>query len=53
MSLTQAVDPVAAPLLGEHTMEVLRDTLGYDDGRIAELAAKGTFGVATRATDAR
>ena len=44
MSLTPAVDPVAAPLLGEHTMELLRDKLGYDDRRITELAAKGAFG---------
>ncbi len=44
MSLTAAVDPVAAPLLGEHTEQVLRDTLGYDDGRIVEFAQKGVFG---------
>src|SRR6187402_10041 len=36
MSLTGAIDPVAAPLLGAHTEEVLRDTLGYDADRIAE-----------------
>lgn len=44
MHLTPAVDPVAAPLLGEHTNEVLRRVLGYDDQRIAELAEKGAFG---------
>jgi len=44
MSLTPAVDPVAAPLLGEHTVDVLRKTLGYDRQRIAELAQKGAFG---------
>src|ERR1700756_5137686 len=44
MSLTAAVDPVAAPLLGEHTQHVLRDTLGYDDRRIVEFAQKGVFG---------
>ena len=44
MSLTPAVDPVAAPLLGEHTEQVLRDTLGYDDRRIVEFAQKGVFG---------
>ena len=44
MSLTPAVDPVAAPLLGEHTVELLRDKLGYDERRIAELAEKGAFG---------
>src|ERR1700748_2157346 len=37
MGLTPCVDPVAAPLLGEHTKEVLHKTLGYSDSRIAEL----------------
>jgi len=44
MSLTPTVDPVAAPLLGEHTREVLRKTLGYDERRIAALAEVGAFG---------
>src|SRR3954464_7578244 len=44
MSLTPTVDPVAAPLLGEHTGEVLRKTLGYDERRIAALAEAGAFG---------
>ena len=39
-----ATDPVAAPMLGEHTQQVLRKTLGYDDGRIAALAEAGIFG---------
>ena len=42
--LTPVIDPVAAPLLGEHTKEVLRKTLGYDDARIAALAEAGVFG---------
>src|SRR6266481_6193884 len=46
MSLTPTIDPVAAPLLGEHTKEVLRKTLGYDDRRIAALAEAGAFGKA-------
>lgn len=46
MTLTPACDPAAAPLLGEHTREVLRRTLGYDDGRIGELARLGVFGKA-------
>jgi formyl-CoA transferase len=29
------------PMLGEHTDEVLRDVLGYDDGQIAALRSKG------------
>ena len=44
LGLTPAVDPVAAPLLGEHTKQVLRKTLGYDDARIAALAEAGAFG---------
>ncbi|TMJ58121.1 MAG: CoA transferase [Alphaproteobacteria bacterium] len=45
LSLTPVVDPVAAPLLGQHTKEVLAKTLGYDDARIAALAEEGAFGV--------
>jgi crotonobetainyl-CoA:carnitine CoA-transferase CaiB-like acyl-CoA transferase len=44
MGLTPAVDPVAAPLLGEHTKQVLSKILGYDDRRIAVLAEAGAFG---------
>ena len=44
LGLTPVADPVAAPMLGEHTREVLRKTLGYDDARIAALAEKGAFG---------
>jgi crotonobetainyl-CoA:carnitine CoA-transferase CaiB-like acyl-CoA transferase len=47
MGLTPTVDPVAAPLLGQHTTEVLRKTLGYDDARIAALAQAGAFGKTT------
>jgi len=50
MGLTPCVDPVAAPLLGEHTKEVLHKTLGYSDSRIAELIEAGVFG---QARDAR
>src|SRR6186713_587620 len=46
MSLTPTIDPVAAPLLGEHTGDVLRKTLGYDGRRIAALAEAGAFGKA-------
>jgi crotonobetainyl-CoA:carnitine CoA-transferase CaiB-like acyl-CoA transferase len=45
LSLTPVIDPVAAPLLGQHTREVLRQKLGYDDVRIAALADAGVFGV--------
>src|SRR5205085_7066912 len=44
MSLTPTIDPVAAPLLGQHTKEVLRKTLGYNERRIAALAEAGAFG---------
>jgi crotonobetainyl-CoA:carnitine CoA-transferase CaiB-like acyl-CoA transferase len=44
MSLTPTIDPVPAPLLGQHTEEVLRKTLGYDDRRIAVLTEAGAFG---------
>ena len=45
LGLTPVIDPVAAPLLGQHTREVLRETLGYDDARIAALADAGAFGM--------
>jgi crotonobetainyl-CoA:carnitine CoA-transferase CaiB-like acyl-CoA transferase len=50
MSLTPIVDPVAAPLLGQHTQDVLRKTLGYDDSHIAKLKEAGVFG--TRSSNA-
>ena len=46
MTSTPPVDPVAAPLLGQHTQDVLRKTLGYDDRRLAGLAGVGAFGKA-------
>ncbi|MGV7217146.1 CaiB/BaiF CoA transferase family protein [Bradyrhizobium sp. UFLA05-112] len=48
MNLTPAVEPVAAPLLGEHTRDVLRETLGYDERWLAELAESGAFGAGRR-----
>lgn len=44
MSATPLADPVAAPPLGHHTKEVLRDVLGCDDGRLATMQAAGAFG---------
>src|ERR1700736_2548004 len=35
LGLAPVADPVAAPLLGQHTKAVLRKTLGYDDARLA------------------
>ncbi|WP_027528439.1 CaiB/BaiF CoA-transferase family protein [Bradyrhizobium sp. Ec3.3] len=48
MNLTPAIEPVAAPLLGEHTRDVLRETLGYDERRLGELAENGAFGAGRR-----
>jgi crotonobetainyl-CoA:carnitine CoA-transferase CaiB-like acyl-CoA transferase len=42
-SRTPVVDPVGAPLLGEHTEEVLRDLLGRNDDAIANLRQSGTI----------
>jgi crotonobetainyl-CoA:carnitine CoA-transferase CaiB-like acyl-CoA transferase len=44
-SRTPIVDPIAAPAVGQHTEDVLREVLGYDDDRLGRLAAAGTFGV--------
>ena len=49
LGLTPVIDPVAAPLLGQHTREVLRERLGYDDARIAALADAGVFGMVATA----
>ncbi len=46
MTVTPAVDPVAAPLLGQHTKDVLSKTLGYDARRLAALEQAGAFGKA-------
>lgn len=43
---TPIIDPVVAPQLGQHTNEVLREVLGFDDARLADLKAAGAFGAA-------
>ena len=47
---TPVVDPVAAPALGEHTREVLREVLGVDEVRLAVLGQAGAFGANSPAT---
>ena len=41
---TPVADPTPAPTIGQHSEQVLREVLGYDDARIATLAASGVFG---------
>jgi crotonobetainyl-CoA:carnitine CoA-transferase CaiB-like acyl-CoA transferase len=50
LGLTPAINPVAAPLLGEHTKEILSEKLGYSDARIAALAEAGAFGAVQAST---
>lgn len=45
LSETPGLAPVAAPLLGQHTAQVLHDVLGYDEARIAALAGAGSVAV--------
>ena len=44
MSLTPAADPVAPPLLGQHTQELLSQTLRLDAQQIEALTRRGAFG---------
>ena len=44
MSLTPVADPIAPPLLGQHTQTILRETLDIGSARIDELASRGAFG---------
>lgn len=43
-SATPVARAVAPPLHGQHTDEILRDVLGYDEARIAELREAGVTG---------
>ena len=43
-SKTPIADPTPAPLVGQHTREVLQQTLGYGDARLDALARDGAFG---------
>jgi crotonobetainyl-CoA:carnitine CoA-transferase CaiB-like acyl-CoA transferase len=46
---TPMVDPTPAPAVGEHTLEVLRAVLGYDDRKVEELRCAGALGKDHRA----
>jgi hypothetical protein len=39
---------VAAPTVGQHTSEVLRAILGYDEDRLTRLAESGALGELAR-----
>jgi crotonobetainyl-CoA:carnitine CoA-transferase CaiB-like acyl-CoA transferase len=41
---TPVVPPVAAPMLGQHTDEVLQELLGYTEEKVQELRALGVLG---------
>ena len=40
---TPAVTPVAAPAVGQHTEQILRDVLCYDSAQIDSLRDAGAF----------
>ena len=42
-SATPASPTHAGPLIGQHTLEVMRDVLGYTEDEIADLAATGAI----------
>jgi crotonobetainyl-CoA:carnitine CoA-transferase CaiB-like acyl-CoA transferase len=44
MSGTPVRDPVAPPSVGEHTDQILKEVLGYDDATIERLREKGALG---------
>ena len=43
LSETPADYRLPPPVLGQHTDEVLKQALGLDDGRLAELRGKGVI----------
>jgi crotonobetainyl-CoA:carnitine CoA-transferase CaiB-like acyl-CoA transferase len=45
LSETPVVDPRAAPMLGQHTREVLTEILGYNSEQLGALSSAGVFGM--------
>jgi len=45
------VDVERSPLLGEHTEEILKDVLGYDDSELERIKASGAVGEAKAAAE--
>ncbi|MBV1867910.1 MAG: hypothetical protein KUG69_08400, partial [Marinosulfonomonas sp.] len=43
-SETPIIDPVAAPMIGQHTREVLEKNLGYNADQLSALEASGGLG---------
>ncbi len=52
LSGTPVRDPVGSPLLGQHSEEILKSVLGYDDQRISALEASGTVRLGGKSNDA-
>lgn len=45
LSETPSIDPVAAPAIGQHSIEILKDMLDYDDRDVENLLSLGVVGV--------
>lgn len=50
MTLSPAADPVAAPDLGAHTEDVLKEIAGYDENKLTLLRSQQVFGEAQGAS---
>ncbi|MCY1250341.1 hypothetical protein D9M72_639710 [compost metagenome] len=45
---TPVVDPIPAPAVGQHTLEILREVLGKDATQLEALRCAGAFGKVQR-----
>jgi formyl-CoA transferase len=52
LSATPVANPRAAPTLGQHTVGVLSEVLGYDRAKLDALAETGALGAARRSSTA-